>query len=223
VVHQADLIFAQTEHQQRLLSERYGKKSIVVRNPIDLNNYVENVPDYSERRYALWVGRADPYFKRPMMLIDLARAAPEIEFLMVMNPKIASLEQQVKEAKPDNVTILDHVPFSKIDELFAKAFVFVNTSVMEGFPNTFLQAGKYAVPILSLQVDPDGFIEENNCGIVAQGDFNKFVEGLRIIKNDRESAQQSSRNIKAYVEARHSLVSNVQIVNNNLQVMYSSE
>ena len=195
------------------------KKSIIVRNPIDLSSHFENVPDYSERRYALWVGRADAYYKRPMMLIELAKRATDIDFIVVMNPHNAYIEQQVRKSRPDNVKILDHVPFNKVEELFSQSFVFVNTSIMEGFPNTFLQAGKYGVPLLSLQVDPDGFIEENECGIVAHGDFEGLVAGLRTIREDQQTSYRFSRNNRAYVEANHSMDSSVQIVNEALQAL----
>ena len=101
--------------------------------------------------------------------------------------------------------------------MFAQAFVFVSTSLFEGFPNTFLQAGKYGVPILSYQVDPDDFIERNNCGIVAHGDFDRLVEGMRAIQAHWTSGRgRYSSNIRKYVEENHNLEEQVRIIDRAL-------
>ena len=81
----------------------------------------------------------------------------------------------------------------------------INTSAFEGFPNTFLQAGKYGVPIVSLNVDPDGFIERNACGTVAHGAFDQLVEGVRRLKQDPDWFEHCSQNIRAYVYEHHDL------------------
>lgn len=218
----ADLVFVQTEKQGRLLLDRYGKRGTIVGNPIDLKHGIARDVDLKARRYALWVGRSDPFYKRPMMLIELARRTPEIEFVMVMNPHNSLVEREVRRSKPPNVTIIKHVPYDQSDELFARSFALVNTSVMEGFPNTFLQAGKYSVPILSLQVDPDGFIERHECGIVCKGNFDELVKGLRLLRDDLDNSQRFSENIRRYVEMNHSLDKNVRTVERSLQALYAS-
>src|SRR5690606_14904808 len=105
-----------------------------------------------DRPYTLWIGRSDAHVKRPDHLIELAAACPEQHFLMVMTLEDAAVDRAIRERAPANVTILPRVDFDEIERYFKHATLFVNTSDFEGFPNTFLQAAKYRVPILSLRV-----------------------------------------------------------------------
>jgi hypothetical protein len=57
---------------------------------------------------------------------------------------------------------------------FDEATVFVNTSDYEGFPNTFVQAATGGCGILSLRVNPDGFLDRFGCGASAGGDWERF-------------------------------------------------
>ncbi len=205
IVDHAHLIITQTQQQAELLRQNYGHESFVLSNPVDLSEPVIN----EDREYALWVGKSDPK-KDPMLFIDLARRCPEISFMMILNRVDEMIHHNIHQNRPDNVEILEFVPYAEIDGCFQRAFMLVNTSPMEGFPNTFLQAGKQAVPVLSYRVDVDGYIEREACGIVAYGDFERMVTGLREIYADSEN--RYGRHHRTYVEQNHNLADKVRLL-----------
>ncbi len=222
-IQNADMIVAQLETQRHLLQQRFGKTAVVIRNPIALPpDEAHKVDGLDQREYALWVGRADNFKKMPMLLIELAQACPDVPFVMVMNDQNQAVKAAVVAACPPNVIIYDRRSYHEMDALFARAFAFVSTSRMEGFPNTFLQAGRHGVPVLSLNVDPDGFIERYNCGIVAHGRFDELVRGLCAIRNDWTAGQRFSRHIRAYVQQHHELTARVNELDSALTALRAS-
>ncbi|MFP4474773.1 MAG: glycosyltransferase family 4 protein [Desulfatibacillaceae bacterium] len=198
----ADLVVAQTEHQKRVLEQRFGRTALVVRNPMDLSipQHLQDRP----RRHVLWIGKSD-MVKKPWIMADLARRFPDQPVVMVSNNTNPLVHARLEGGLPDNVRLMESVPFAKAEELFAEALVLVNTSTHEGFPNTFLQAGKFGVPILSLAVDPDGYIERDRCGEVAHGDPVRLAQSLARILEDHELREGYGRNARDYVRTHHDL------------------
>ncbi len=218
----ADLIVTQTDTQRRLLRERFGKEGVMLRSPIDLSDIPSDDKQGTDvRNIALWIGKSNQ-IKRPDILLQLAAAFPGIEFVMVLNLSDPDIFQAVLRDRPPNVQVLEWIPFEEVERLFAQALVLINTSLFEGFPNTFLQAGKYAVPLLSLQVDPDGFIEGYECGIVARGRFDMLVEGLDVIRSDQARHSLFARNIRGYVQKHHSLAQKVRQLDQILAALKSN-
>ena len=113
-----------------------------------------------------------------------------------------SLQTEAEQIK--NLTFIKRVGFAEIDGYFRRAKVLVNTSAAEGFPNTFIQAGKWATPILSLKVNPDGFLDKYGCGLCAGGDWDKFVKMLGELL-DPATAQRYGRNGRRYAEENHDI------------------
>ena len=204
-ISNADLIITQTQTQAVLLQERFGRSSVTINNPIDLSGNRDALPlPHIARTSAVWIGKSD-HIKRPDILLRLAEALPDVHFEMVMNRSQQAIHEQIIQNLPPNVNLREYVAFNQIEKLFSNALVLVNTSAFEGFPNTFLQAGKYGVPIVSLNVDPDGYIERNGCGTVAHNVFEELVEGVRRLKHDPDWFQRCSQNVRAYVYEHHEL------------------
>ena len=57
-IENADHIFVQTERQQQLLLERFGRQGEIIRNPVDISpSDPDRWPDRSTRNTILWIGR----------------------------------------------------------------------------------------------------------------------------------------------------------------------
>ena len=205
VVETADHIVCQTPHQQQLLQSNFQRRGDVVRNPIDLGQCVE--PTEPCGSYILWVGRADTFFKRADKMLELARRCPVVPFVAIMNRRNPDMFRTLVSQAPENVRIVEHVPYEEIENYYANATALLSTSVGEGFPNAFLQAGKYGQPILSLDVDPGEMISQHGCGVTTRGDLDALERALKSMWNHRDGdyRRKFSENIRRYVCTYHDL------------------
>jgi hypothetical protein len=185
ILQEVDAIVAQTPHQRDVLLARFGRTATVIANPVDVAVWdLRRQPPTSLEetagleRYVLWVGRAESVHKRPEVCLEVARRCPELNFLMIMNPRDPHVEANVRRDAPANVRILSAVPFARMPAVFARAAAFVNTSSLEGFPNVFLQAAMSRVPIASLEVG-EAFLQHIGCGHFARGNLDALCGALR--------------------------------------------
>ncbi len=185
ILMRADAIVAQTEKQQRLLRDRFGRESTLIQNPIDAAEWDERAsaslnPDDTAGldRFILWVGRAESVHKRPLICLELARMLPDVDFLMILNPRDPAVQREVYHHAPPNVRCVSHVPFERIPSVFARAAALVSTSSLEGFPNVFLQAALSRVPIASLEVGEE-LLSRFPGSRVAHGDLSALSAFLR--------------------------------------------
>jgi glycosyltransferase involved in cell wall biosynthesis len=107
--------------------------------------------------------------------------------------------------KIPNLQFVRHVPFNQIDAYFQRAKVLVNTSDSEGFPNTFIQAGKSGTAILSFKVNPDGFLDTHACGLCCSGDLTRLTYNLRYMLENNRYVEYGS-NARRYVEEHHDII-----------------
>lgn len=152
----ADAIVVQTFRQQRLCAEGLGREAALIPN-----GYAQpGVPVANRREYVLWVGSIRQV-KRPERFLEIARQLPQIKFRMIGGP-IADADDggayyegiKAEAARIPNLEFLGFLPYAETEPHFDHATVFVNTSDVEGFPNTFLQAWARGVPTVSW-FDPD--------------------------------------------------------------------
>jgi glycosyltransferase involved in cell wall biosynthesis len=160
------------------------------------------------RDFILWVGRTDD-LKQPRLFVELAKQVPSEQFVMICQK--AKGDQRYDDliqfaAGAGNLKFIESVPFHEIDRYFQRAKVLVNTSRAEGFPNTFIQAGICGVSVLSFKVNPDGFLDKFNCGLCADGDWEKFVDSLKYIVGENRYIEMG-RNARKYVEDNHNIAS----------------
>ena len=194
-------VICQNDYQQRHLLERFGRDGPIMPSLCEIPGEYA-VP---QARNVLWVSRVVP-MKRPEMFFDLARACPEQRFVMVAargaDPDYFEKTTATARSIP-NLKLLESVPYQEMDRHYADARVLVNTSTFEGFPNTFLEAMKYGVPVLSASVNPNGVLTDGQSGLVAGDGADALVAGLRRLLDDAETYASRSRGAYDYVAGRH--------------------
>ncbi|MBN2019733.1 MAG: glycosyltransferase family 4 protein [Sedimentisphaerales bacterium] len=200
-LRKAKVVFSQNQTDAVNLSATLGVSSIVIPNGHRLP-----APEQKPRDTILWVGR-DADFKKPERFLEMAKAIPNEQFIMVCQTldKGPAYRNLIAEAgKITNLQFIRHVPFNQIDAYFQRAKVFVNTSDAEGFPNTFIQACKAGTGILSFNVNPDGFLEKYGCGLCCNGDPARLTYNLRLMLENNRFAEYGS-SARKYVEITHDI------------------
>ena len=189
----ADIIVAQTEHQRALLQQNYGLQSEVINMIAD----IPPPPTVKQDIDVLWVANLRPV-KRPEILFELASRSPELKFVVAGGalPGMESYYETMmsEAAKLPNLSVLGAVPYAQVGALFERARLFVNTSSMEGFPNTFLQAWARAVPVVSF-FDPDSLIKRLNLGraVATTDEMSQAIEDLIRHEAQRRAMGQRAR------------------------------
>ncbi|HDS84403.1 MAG TPA: glycosyltransferase [Phycisphaerales bacterium] len=200
-LRQAAQVIVQSRQDHDNLRRHFGIDSVIIPN----GHRLSDVPA-AEKKTILWVGRSAAV-KGPQRFLDLAAAFPQESFVMVCpraTGDVAYDQLRQRAGQLPNLTFYDHVGFSEIEHFFAEAKVLVNTSDSEGFPNTFIQAGKAAAAILSFKVNPDDVLTRHAIGLAGDGTPDTLALNLRRLLTD-DRWKEPAQNGLAYVRRRHAI------------------
>lgn len=197
-LRRADLILAQTQYQRRLLRTHYALDS-------ELANLVAEPPTGDERSKdidVLWVANFRPV-KRPEMVIELARRLPHLRFVVAGGGRPERVQSmRAAERELSNLSYVGPIAYDLIGGYFDRARMFLNTSSLEGFPNTFLQAWIRGVPVVTF-FDPDAMVARERLGLVAR-DLEEMTEHLRNMSAQPALCEAMGARAAQYAKDHHS-------------------
>lgn len=195
----ADLIVAQSEQQRTLLRQNYGLKSEVLDMAVEMPSGAPPPKDID----VLWVSNLRPV-KRPEIVLDLARRLPDVKFTLAGGalPGADDYYRTVTAAASSipNLTCPGAVPYTDVGTMFSRAKIFLNTSQIEGFPNTFLQAWVRGVPVVAF-FDPDSQIKQRQLGHTAT-DLEDMVRAIERLLADESERDRIGERARAYAIAQ---------------------
>jgi len=204
-MHRADQIVVQSIRHREMLKNTAGPSSVVIQNAFSIENKSQPI---KKENYILWVARCSQW-KRPDLFLDIVRKFKKQNFIMIcpQQENESYLYDGIfkKSLSLDNLKFIESVPFDKVQKYFDKAYLFVNTSEYEGFPNVYLQACMGGTPIISYKVNPDDYINKNNIGYCADGNFEIMLEQIQEIFLDEKDWKEKSENTYVYVKENHDI------------------
>src|SRR5882672_1469379 len=164
-LRRADAILVQSTSQAETLARNYGLAGRVA------GMLVEKVQPAAARDIdVLWVSNIRRV-KRPDRILELAEGLPKVKIHMVGGPlpgeETLFSEVNLTAKGKANVSFHGRLSYWDANELYGRARLLVNTSDVEGFPNSYLQAWIRGVPVVTL-IDPDGVIEREGLGVGAR-------------------------------------------------------
>jgi glycosyltransferase involved in cell wall biosynthesis len=192
-------ILAQSEYQQSLLKDNYGLDStvagmLVQRNPERLSFAQRDFP-------VLWVNNFRT-LKRPELYLDVARELKGLQFHLVGGaaPGNTKYFQRMREQAEQiaNVTFHGQIAYQDVNAFYHRARTLVNTSNIEGFPNSYLQAWAHGAPVITF-IDPDGIIEREGVGFVVK-DAQELKDRINYLACSPEVWAQFSARCYAFMD-----------------------
>lgn len=199
----ADAIITQTKAQSLKLETEWGLNSKVLPMPCEPPQDISRDDHVGRSGVVLWVGRVVP-LKRLEILLDVALHCPEIGFDVVGELDIKSSygkELSDRAARLENVSLRGRQPFDAVWKFYMQSSILVCTSEYEGFPNTFLEAMYFGLPIIST-FDPDGLLEKEGLGLTVRTTA-QLVNSIRLLKEDRFEYNRIKKKSMDYFDEHH--------------------
>ena len=202
----ANRIIVQNLFQKKFIEEKFNKKCVLIKNPVGIPDDID-IKNEVKKNYILWVGTIRPV-KQPEIFLRIAQSLPEFNFLMIggEDKKEKKLFTNIKReaCTISNLKFLGFVPHHEIQKYYKEASLLINTSQIEGFSNTFLEAWINNVPVMSLNVDPDEIICNNKLGFHSKT-IQQLIQDIKTIMLDDNLRKEMGINGKKYVELNHDL------------------
>lgn len=203
-LHLADAVVAQTYTQQELLLRNFSIRSTVVRNSgPEIVDPPESVGVGRAEPLVLWIGRIVPV-KRFEWLLDVANRCSDVKFQIVgaVNQDSRYAAELIGRAREcPNISFQGEVPHAQMEGFYIGAKLLLCTSRQEGFPNTFLEAWRLGLPVVTT-FDPDGLVRLNRLGLVGST-VDEVVEGLRKLLSDSLEYEHVSASARTYFASHH--------------------
>jgi len=201
----ADIIFSQNELQKRLIQKNFGRQSSRMISGHPFSKTTIPIEDRFKKKKILWCGNLGKH-KRPEIFIQLASEMQdsEIEFVMVGGHSDTNYTSRLFQNKPENLTLTGQLSFEESLAYFDEATLLVNSSISEGFSNTYIQSWLRGVPTLVFGANPNQVISNNKLGY----DLSSLEEAKTTINellSNFEMYQELSKNSFQYGVTNHSL------------------
>jgi len=192
-------IISQTYEQQEYLAAQ-KIESETIYNGHEVPSII-NKPNGS-RCLIVWIGSLKKEIKRPHIFLYLASQFRHLDVAFKYCGSFTENNQYNKYLKLmterlENVEYLGKLSIQEVQRLLKDSYIMINTSKVESFPNTFIEAWMHGIPVISLSVDPDNIISSNDMGFLGLN-INKVVDNIKKLLNDEKLYMNHSKKSRTF-------------------------
>lgn len=205
----AGSIVGQSNNQNELLYNLIGRKCDLI---LRLGHPIpdEQIFKCKNKITILWISNFKFHQKQPFIFVELAKhfkLNSNLKFIMIGgvlgdNSKYEKFKSEID--KVDNIEYLGRLNQDQISKHLNKSQILVNTSLYEGFPNTFVQAWLRKVVVVSLFVNPDEILTKNEIGFYS-GSFKNLVNDIHCLSSDKELLKSLGERSYQYAIKHHTI------------------
>jgi len=201
-IYLMDKRIVQNKFQKEKLKKLFRLNSEIVYSIIEIEN---EEFEKSKEPLILWVSHLSER-KQPLLFLEIAKKMSNYKFIMIGSESPNFPKEIILNNKPNNLEYLGKLSLEETNNYFKKAWVSVNTSKKEreGFPNTFLQAFKYKVVVVSLNVDPDDILKNYKIGFLA-GSLENAINIIEKLIKDKNLRNEITQRAYDYLLKNHSV------------------
>lgn len=204
-MRKVDIAFTQNEYQHQKVKEEFGIESKRMISGHKIPKHCISEKERFELKTVIWCGNFGKN-KRPELFVELANTLTDnnIRLIMIGDHSDRSYVESILKHKPSNLMATGQVTFEESLSFFDEASLLVNTSLLEGFSNTYIQAWLRGVPTVVFGADPNNVIKNNKLGFVARdiNDANDFITKLFASFDDYNSV---SKRVKTFALENHTI------------------
>ena len=202
-----------------LVQNEYQEVALADKNTTKLPQLAEEEHDRIEKSDVftiLWIANLKPT-KRPeqfLRLVELFDDQADIRFYMIgRGHKAYQSDVENVMKRFSNFHFFGEIAQEDVYAHMRASHVLVNTSLNEGFSNTYVQAWMRGVPVISMRSDPDGLISAGQLGFMAEGPENA-ANIIRRLQSDPKLLTSMRSYAQDYSSRNHSLSEKREYVSN---------
>lgn len=162
------------------------------------------------KRYCVWVSNLKKR-KNPTEYIKLAERFSDLDLDFLIVGEIQDSKYNFvnnADELPPNVQYIGPKSISETNGIIEKSMFLIHTCDPEGFPNTFIQSWYFGKPVVSLNYDPDGLIEQKKIGFYSKT-HDQFIKDVRKLITDEKLRNQMGYKAMKFANANFNSRKNI--------------
>ena len=195
------VIVNQSVQQQESTRTILHKEGIILPSyflPVDNQIKKENL--------IIWLATLAP-FKQPEIFIDLISQTDLHGWKAIIGGGTTDTKYEKKVRSlisGQSIELIGIIPFEESSQYYQRARLYINTSKWEGLSNAFVQSWLSGTPVLSLNNDPNNWLNERGIGFCANGNYDRLKQKLQQLINEPSQIIEMGRNAQQFAEGTFS-------------------